>query len=448
MSGAPSAGELAARLTRGQTRAKSLAEEALARIEATNDLWHVFITATPERALRAAEASDRRRAAGRTLGDLDGIPFAVKDNLDAAGVPTSDGARMPDRAAAADAVAVARLEAAGAVLLGKLNMHEGALGATTDNAVWGRCENPAMPGFTPGGSSGGSAAAIAGGIAPVTLGTDTMGSVRIPAAYGGLWGLKPTFGLVPRRGLSLLSPSLDAIGPLARSADDLALVLGAVAGFDGDDPDSVAPPPGWSAAAQEAPLRDVVLGVPTALAAVPREDAVRKSFALLVEAARHAGASVREVEVAGWEPAAARRAGLLVLEAEASVRLGPLFDRGESPYGEAFQAMITFGRRAPGEKLAAAFRRLSLLRSATLRALGEVDALLMPTAPQQPFPHGTPAPVSQADLTALANLAGCPAVAFPHAFGGARPKGSAQLVGKPFAEGRLLGLAKRLEALS
>ncbi len=437
----PSATDLATRLARGETTAVRLAAEALERIAETNERWHVFIAWSAEAALQAAAESDARRDANQTLGPLDGIPFAVKDNLDAVGFVTTDGAGAVAPPADRDSTVVGRLKAAGAVLIGKLNMHEGALGATTDNPAWGRCENPAFPGHTPGGSSGGSAAAIAGGIVPVTLGTDTMGSVRIPAAYSGLWALKPTFGLLPRDGMTILSDTLDTIGPLATSAADLASVVAATARPDDTGSNSLVAPPGSDVSTSPVALKDLCFAVPMTILLEICEPAILDSFERFVVALRAAGADVREIVIPEWNPTLARRAGLLVLEAEAAVRLGASFDRGDSPYGAGFQSMISFGRMASGEKIAAARRTIAGLRSATLRALSDSVAILMPTAPQQPFAHGSTPPVSQADLTALANLARCPAVTFPHAFGHVRPAASIQIVGAPFSDGRLLRIA-------
>jgi aspartyl-tRNA(Asn)/glutamyl-tRNA(Gln) amidotransferase subunit A len=379
---------LAARLAAGEITAVELAEHAIARIVETNDRWHIFISWDPGQALQAARASDERRAKGTSLGRLDGIPFAIKDNLDAAGYVTTDGARSAALPADADSAAVARLRAAGAVLIGKLNMHEGALGATTDNGVWGRCENPALAGHTPGGSSGGSAAAITGGIVTMTLGTDTMGSVRIPAAYGGLWALKPTFGVVSRAGMTILSNTLDTIGPLANSAADLEATLEIIAGYDASDPDSVAPPDVWSTPVAPVDLHSLSFAVPTPIIRHICEPDIVAAFEGLLEAVQDAGARIVEADMAGWEPPTARRAGLLVLEAEGAGRLGDRLDHDDAIYSEEFRAMLAYGRDAPGVKIASAYRTIALCRSVALRTLSDVDAILMPAAPQAAFPYG------------------------------------------------------------
>lgn len=438
-----------ARLSRliatGRESALSLTEAALARIAAQDGALHAFITLDAAGALAQARAVDARAS----KGPLHGLPVAVKDNLDVAGLPTTDGtAFYRRRIAARDAGTVARLRAAGAVVLGKLNMHEGALGATTDNPHWGRCDNPTAPGLTPGGSSGGSAAAVAAGYVPLALGTDTMGSVRIPAACCGLWGLKPTRGLIGTSGLSHLSWTLDSIGPLTTSARDLLTALFILAGTDAGDP--------LSQAAALLPLRrdglrGLVLGLPTEAQAVPLEPAVATSFAALCDRLRAAGVTLRPVSVAGWQPAVLRRAGLLVAEAEAGSLIGADLDAdqaaGGGGFSDGFRQMVNHGRRAEGARVAVAYRRLTLTRTAALWALGEVAGLLLPTMPQMPFAHGAPVPDNQADLTALANAAGLPAVAFPIAQPeGGLPSG-AQLIGAPYGDARIIALAGAMARL-
>lgn len=427
---------LLADLQSGKVRSVDVVAEALARIAAQDGTLHAVTNHAPD-AMDQARLSDQRRAAGHA-GPLEGIPVAVKDNIDVAGLPTTNGTRhFANAVAATDATTTARLRAAGAVILAKLNMHEGALGATTDNAFWGRCDNPAAPGHTPGGSSGGSAAAVAAGYVPLALGSDTMGSVRIPAAYCGLWGLKPTRGLIGRGGLSFLSRSLDTIGPLGHGPQDLALALSVLAGPDDSDP-----------ATLDCPTRPraipdpMILGIP-AFPETLLTDEVARAFDSFVHRMTRAGVTLQPVTVPGWTPATLRRAGLVLSEAEAADLLAPDLAANPEGFSPGFRALLDYGRRADSPRLMAALRLLDQMRPAVLMALHGVHALLLPTAPQTAFRHGAPIPANQADLTALANAAGLPAVAFPIPSTGTLPV-SAQLIGRPFDDATLIEIAGQL----
>ena len=229
--------ELTQAFDAGKTTSATATNTYLDRIANQNGALNAFITVMADAARQDASASDKRRAEGKALGPLDGIPIALKDNIDVAGVPTTGGIEAYRRSVPEkDADVVRRLREAGAVILGKLNMHEAAHGATTANDAFGYCQNPHKPGFTPGGSSGGSGAALAAGLCAGALGTDTLGSVRIPASFCGIAGLKPTYGLVSTRGVMPLSYALDHVGPMARSCEDLTVMLSVLAGFDADDP--------------------------------------------------------------------------------------------------------------------------------------------------------------------------------------------------------------------
>lgn len=382
--------------------------EVFARIAERDGDIRSFVATLLDSALADAEASDRRRGQGRPRGPLDGVLFAVKDNLAVAGLPTWSGTKAFDTPAPQDATVVARMRAAGMILIGTLNMHEGALGATTDNPFWGRCMNPLRPGFTPGGSSGGSAAAIAAGFVPVTLGTDTMGSVRIPAAYCGLWGLKPTCGRVPATGLTHLSWTLDTIGPLAQTPAVLAEVLRIIEGPDITDPMSAPLGPGPEFPDGIAGLR---FGVPDAASLAECEAVVLSSFETIVAALRAAGAVVEPIRVAGWDPGALRRAGLLISEVEGADVIGARLDG--PGFSDAFRAMLDYGRRAGSVRLARAYREVQRLSVAFDHAIDGLDGIILPTAPQRAFAHDAPVPLNQADFTALANAAGAPALTVP-----------------------------------
>jgi aspartyl-tRNA(Asn)/glutamyl-tRNA(Gln) amidotransferase subunit A len=224
----------------GAVSARSAVESCLARIRELDDQLHATITVMEDEALAFADACDAAAAAGQWLGLLHGMPVAVKDNIDTAGVRTTSGSRFfAERVPSTDATVVSRLRAAGAVLVAKVNMAEFAFGATTQNPHYGGCRNPWDPSRIPGGSSGGSAAAVAAGMAAGALGTDTGGSVRLPASVTGLVGLRPTFGRVPNTGTTPVSSNFDTVGPLAHTVRDVARLLVATQGYDPADDTSV-----------------------------------------------------------------------------------------------------------------------------------------------------------------------------------------------------------------
>lgn len=395
-----------AALAAGMTSSVALTRaqlEAIAARPALNAYLHV----DAEGALRAAAESDARRAAGRALGPLDGLALAVKDNIDVAGMPTTAGmATRRGRIAAADAFAVARLRAAGMVVLGKLNMHEAALGATNENPHYGRCENPHRAGYTPGGSSGGSASAVAAGLCALALGSDTMGSVRIPAAYCGVVGLKASYGRVSTAGTVACSYVLDHVGPLARSQRDLALVMPVLGVFDAacaDARDLPALPakaaPRWVAAAD---IEALGVSYPVAVA-----------YRRALQALRARGDEVCEISLGAYDFGRARRAGLLVVEADLLVEHAK--DWRERP--EQFSADLTrfmrYGEKQSAAAYAGAMRTIAAAHVEVARWFAHGDVMLLPTAPQQAFAFGEPVPANQADLTSVANMAGLPALSVP-----------------------------------
>ncbi|MEL6248371.1 MAG: AtzE family amidohydrolase, partial [Cyanobacteria bacterium J06627_15] len=233
-----SAAATAQRVQQGETTAKAVVKTALTQISQRDSQLNCFTTVLAESALAEAARLDQRRAQGESLGPLAGVPFAVKNLFDVAGVVTLAGSKInrDHPPATQDATAVARLKAAGAILVGALNMDEYAYGFVTVNSHYGATPNPHDPTRISGGSSGGSAAAVAAGLVPLTLGSDTNGSIRVPASLCGVYGLKPTYGRLSRAGAFLFSSSLDHVGPLGRSVADVALAFEAMQGADARDP--------------------------------------------------------------------------------------------------------------------------------------------------------------------------------------------------------------------
>src|SRR5690606_3194907 len=232
----PSAARIAADVAAGRTTARAAVEAALTAVEQRDGAIGAFLETWPDAALRAADAVDRARARGAALGPLAGVPVALKDLFLREGRIASCGSRMlAGFTAPYTATAVARLEAAGAVPIGRTNMDEFAMGSSNEHSAFGPVRNPRDPARVPGGSSGGSAAAVAAGMVPLALGSDTGGSVRQPAAFCGVLGFKPTYGRIPRFGMVAFASSLDTVAPFARHVEDLELALAVLAGPDGRD---------------------------------------------------------------------------------------------------------------------------------------------------------------------------------------------------------------------
>jgi aspartyl-tRNA(Asn)/glutamyl-tRNA(Gln) amidotransferase subunit A len=423
-----------------RTTSAALAEACLDAIARLDPSLHAFVDVRPPIVRDQAASAERRRREG-PIGRLDGIPVAVKDNFDVAGYPTRCG--LPSREARVarnDAHAVARLRAAGAVLLGKTNLDEGALGAATRNPHFGTTRNPFDTNYVAGGSSGGSAAAVAAGMAPVAIGSDTLGSVRIPASYCGVFALKPTHGEISARGLVPAARRLDAVGILARSVGDLVVMLQVLAGYDADDPRSrrrrvALQLPDWD----PAQLR---FGVLPDLAAIGVETPVIEVFeSALGKLERELGAR-QVLDFSDWPFQKMRRAGLLLMEAEMRNTFAADLADATHPVSDNFHTMLDYAAHKTAADYVVADRMLDFAVLKARRVFSRVDVLVLPTTPQGAFPIDAPAPASQADLTAFASLSACPAVSIPM---GTLPNGmpvGMQFVGAPGSDLRLLELAE------
>ena len=385
-------------------------DAALNRIERLNPTLNAFVSVDIEDARKAATAARDRYRRGLSVGPLDGAPVAIKDNFDVAGAQNANGCAFGP-VATEDAEAVRRLKQAGCVILGRLNQHELALGATTDNPHWGRTHNPRRQDTTPGGSSGGSGAAVGAGLVPLALGTDTMGSVRIPAAFCGVWGLKPSYGLIGAHGVAPLAWSLDHVGPITAAAEDLAPALAVLAGFDAKSPDSrrirLDRRPIQLAGLRVGHIRNV----DDADMSAPVCDAWTAFLAALSDA----GAEVVEISWPGFDFTRARRAGLLISEAQSAHAYADDLANRRERFSDDLRAMLDYGARASAQKLAAAERIVAEAARVVLNSFQQADVLASPTAPMPPFPFDTPPPANQADFAAPANFAGIPALALPFA---------------------------------
>jgi aspartyl-tRNA(Asn)/glutamyl-tRNA(Gln) amidotransferase subunit A len=379
MQAAASAAEIAAAVATGKVSAVHVVEMSLRRIGERDKALNAFTAVTGERALARARAVDAKRAAGHPLGALAGVPFAVKNLFDVAGLATLAGSKINrDRPpAAADATLVRRLESAGGVLVGALNMGEYAYDFTGENAHFGPSRNPHDVSRMTGGSSGGCAGAVAGGLIPLALGSDTNGSIRVPSSFCGLFGLKPTYGRLSRAGTFPFVASLDHVGPLARSAHDLALAYDVMQGHDPEDPVCVrrAEEPTLGRLAQGMHgLRVAVAGghfkrgaAPEALAAV-----ARVAQALNVR---------REIEIP--EAARARAAAFIITTSEgASLHLERLRARA-GDFDPAVRDRLLAGAFVPAALVVKAQKFRRWYRAQVLKLFEGVDAIL---APATPFP--------------------------------------------------------------
>jgi aspartyl-tRNA(Asn)/glutamyl-tRNA(Gln) amidotransferase subunit A len=466
--------ELAAGLRAKKFSAVELARHFLARIEAHDRKLNSFVTVCGDSALAEAAAADARLARGEG-GPLTGIPLAQKDIFCTQGVRTACGSRMLDKFVAPyDATIVARLKAAGTVMLGKCNMDEFAMGSSNETSWYGPVKNPWDLARVPGGSSGGSVAAVAAGLAPVATGTDTGGSIRQPAALTNLTGIKPTYGRVSRYGMIAFASSLDQAGVLARSAEDCAQVLAAMAGFDPLDSTSVDRPVPDYAAGLGAPVKGLRVGLPKEYFADGLEAGTRDCVMAAVKVLESLGAVVSEVSLPNSPLSVPTY--YVVAPAEASSNLARFDGVRYGHRAEGVKTLEELYKRSRGEGFGAEVQRRIMIGTYVLshgyydayylkaqkvrrlicddfkRAFETVDVVLGPTAQAPAFKLGdkTSDPVAMYlnDIyTIAANLAGIPALSMPGGFVNGLPVG-VQLMGNYFDEARLLGVAHQYQLVT
>ncbi len=478
---ADSAVAIADAVRRGARRAGEVVHAALEVIAEANPRLNAFTQVFREQALARAEVIDARVARGEPLGPLAGVPVAVKDNICTLdGLTTCASRMLAAYRSPFDAEAVRRLLAADAVIVGKTNLDEFAMGGSGEHSCFGPTRNPWDPDRVPGGSSSGSAAAVAAGLVPVALGSDTGGSIRQPVGLCGIHGLKPTYGRVSRRGLVAFASSLDQIGPMARTAADLALVAQVIAGHDpGDSTSAPLAPEDWlSAAIGDAPIGGLCLGLPRAARSAQNHPGVN---AALDEAAQtFRGLGVRTVEIDLPHTDMGIAAYYLIATAEASSNLarydgvryghraaprpgdtlGDLYARSRSEgFGPEVQRRIMLGTHVLSSGYYDAYyltaqKARRLIKADYDRAFAAgCDAVLMPVAPTPAFRIGEkindPLALYLEDVyTVGVNLAGLPGLAFPAGFadeaGRALPVGL-QVIGPALGERTLLRLAGAFE---
>jgi aspartyl-tRNA(Asn)/glutamyl-tRNA(Gln) amidotransferase subunit A len=415
-------------------------EACISAIRARNPELNALVWADETGAQRAAESSAERRARKLVLSDIDGLPIVVKANVAVKGAPwTAALTPFRDRIAEDDSTVVAQLRRAGAVIVGIANMHEAALGATTTSPLYGQAKHPLNPALTPGGSSGGSASAVAAGMALGAIGTDTMGSVRLPSAYCGIAGIKPSFGRVSRRGVELLSWSLDHVGLHAAKVAILRDMLAATA-FDRDDPYAEAFSGSLTGGIPLEGLRIAVARTPGVVfqdGIAARVDAAKGVF-------QTAGAKLTEIVLDG-DLARERRRGLLICEAEFASLRGDGLEAFLAETSPTFRHLLSWGAKQPAAKLAAATAVFGEARLAARKLFSAADIVIMPATPHTAFPYTEQAPETQADLTVFANIAGLPAATVPMGVATNGLPVGLQILGPRGADGLVLSVAESFE---
>ena len=450
------------------------------RIQAVNPTLNAFNLVDSDRALARAGRIDAERAAGAPPGPLAGVPIALKDNMCVRGMRTTASSRILDSFVPPyDATVVERLEAAGAIIVGKTNCDEFAMGSSNESSAYGPVRNPWAIDCTPGGSSGGSAAAVASGCAPLALGSDTGGSIRQPGSFCGVVGLKPTYGRVSRYGLLAFASSLDQIGPLSRTVVDAALTLSVLAGSDSRDATTSREPVPDFAAALTGEVRGVRIGIPRTFVSEGVDERVRRVYDLALDVLREAGAALVDIELPHAQYAVP--VYYLVATAEASsnlarydgVRYGHraalstdqgvrgMYNRTrDEGFGAEVKRRIMLGTYVLSAGYYDAFylkaqKVRTLLRRDYEQAFERVDVVAMPTSPIPPFRLGEktadPLQMYLADVfTVSANLAGLPAISIPCGFveRSERLPIGLQLTGKMFDEATLLRVGDAYERVT
>ena len=434
----------AARLIRdGQLSPVELTRAALDRIESLNDRMATFITVTPNLAIEQAQRAERAVAAGEETGPLNGIPIALKDLIDTKGIRTTAGSRVfGDRVPGEDAMVTTRLQDAGAVIVGKTNMHELAFGVTSVNPHYGTVRNPWDPDRVAGGSSGGSAAAVVMGMALGSLGSDTGGSIRIPAGLCGAVGLKPTYGRVPVGGVVPLSWSFDHVGPITRTVEDAAIMLEVIAGREPGDPYSRDVPTARYSELLDGGVTGLRIGLPRNACFQRLDSEVETALETAIEAFQDMGAEVLEVDI----PSADQQRAIFnnIVCPESFSFHEENLARSPELIAEDVRLRIEAGRLMLSIDYVRAQRARTIIKQELLEVLGKVDVLVTPTLPI-PAPgidqtHVDWEGVSEAvgpaltRNTRLFNVTGLPTISLPCGFTDADLPIGLQITARPFDE--------------
>lgn len=429
-------------LVEGRLSSFDLTRHCLQRIGEDNEALCAFTFVDGDGAIKAAQAADARRRAGTSLGMLDGLPVALKANIGVHGWPLTAGLkfRQADRAND-DASLVVRLRRAGAVLLGLTNMDEGALGAEGLNPWYGSTQNPRRSGWSAGGSSSGAAAAVAAGFAPLAIGTDTIGSVRIPASFCGVAALKPSYGLLSVRGIVPVHLRFDHAGPIASRVGELRVALDALAAYDAQNRVSIA----LDLTTPRAAGSGVTVAYAVGLDGYQVTGEVIAAYNLGLAALRAAGHQLVPIDMTRWDLPRLRRAILALCELEMwRTHRQRLADRPDD-FSDGLRAFIRYGGKLDANDIGNAELRIADFQAEWLRAMAPFDAVVLPTTACASFPQKERHPQNTADLTAIASATGLPALSLPLP----RPVGEMpaglQIIGPMGTDRELLRIGAELE---
>lgn len=414
----------------------------LDRIAKYNPVYRPFITVAADSAMATAKDRDEQIRRGQLLGPLHGVPIALKDNIDTAGVRTTGGSAVfADRVPTVDAPVAAKLKAAGSVLLGKLNLHEFAAGGTSVISYFGPVRNPWNPDFAPGGSSGGSAAAIAADLCYGTLGTDTGGSIRTPSAYCSTVGFKPTYGRVSNRGVIPLTWSLDHVGPIAKTVQDAAILLGIIAGYDDEDISTVDVPVQDYRAAIGRETKTFRLGIPKAMFYDRLDPDHERAIADAIGVLRKLTVSISDVTL----PHVSDFGGL---RGESYAYHRDLLANNANKYQQPTRRGFQNSEKALASEYVLAWRELQHVRREVRKVFQDVDILVTPTTPRPPYTVDES--IRRADMERLPPLLsntgpfdvyGLPTISVPGGFTKSGLPIGLQLSGAPWAESTVLSIA-------
>ncbi|KRP36437.1 MAG: glutamyl-tRNA amidotransferase [Opitutaceae bacterium BACL24 MAG-120322-bin51] len=466
--------ELAAMLAAGETTSLAITQAVIDRTAAVDGQVQAFLSSDADDALAQARASDERRAAGNALGPLDGIPIGIKDTLAVKDQPLRCASKMLENYVSPfDATCIVKLREAGAVIWGRLNMDEFAMGSSTENSAYQTTANPWNLETIPGGSSGGSAAALAAGEAIATLGTDTGGSIRQPAALCGVVGMKPTYGLISRYGLVAFASSLDQVGPFARTVEDAALLMEAMLGKDPLDSTSIAPQGDTNYAAalreQKGPWK---LGVPREFFGEGIDPEVKANIEQAIDWYKSQGCEIIDISLPHSDLAVP--VYYIVATAEASSNLARFDGVRYTHRSEAAKDALSLFTKSRGEGFGDEVKRRIILGTYVLSsgyydayylraqkvrrlilgdfesAFEQVDAILTPTSPTPAFKRGEraddPLAMYLSDIyTISVNLAGLPAISVPSGFTESGLPIGLQIIGKAFGEAEMFAVANAFE---